>query len=43
MAENAIVADAIDDYKKKHYIPKNIDLAFINFSGVYGKKRGTAY
>lgn len=29
--KNTIASDALDDYKKKHYIPKNIDLAFANF------------
>ena len=29
--KNTIAVDAVDDYKKKHYIPKNIDLSFANF------------
>ena len=29
--KTSIEVDAIDDYKKKHYIPKNVDLSFGNF------------
>jgi uncharacterized protein with ParB-like and HNH nuclease domain len=29
--EDTVAADALDDYKKKHYIPKNVDLKFTNF------------
>ena len=29
--KNTIASDAVDDYKKKHYIPKSIDLTFVNF------------
>jgi uncharacterized protein with ParB-like and HNH nuclease domain len=29
--KDTVAADAFDDYKKKHYIPKNVDLKFTNF------------
>lgn len=36
--EDTIPYDAINDYKEKHYIPKNIDLSFSNFEEFLGER-----
>ena len=36
--KDTIAADAVDDYKKKHYIPRSIDLSFANFIEFIGKR-----